>query len=181
MFHDTVHNEQVSLRGPGDGFPQGTGRKHPAVAETPRSIDDHNLTVARETQVLQAIVGNDDVNAMLDERMRGCNTVASHHCYASGTAAQQQRLIPDVLPTRLSAHQAAPLLGPRSVTSGDDAHFQAVPSQLAREPDHQGRFARATYGQVSYDDYRFANSMGCQPSVRKGIAAQSDHRVVEPR
>src|SRR6185437_15939600 len=117
MFHRTIHNQEVGLRRSRERLPQWTGREHTTVTKAPGAINHDDLAVPRETQVLQAIVGDNDVNTPLNERTRGRDTIATHYRHATRTAGYEQGLVANILPTRLGAHQARLLPAARSVTS----------------------------------------------------------------
>jgi|KBSMisStaDraftv2_1062788.scaffolds.fasta_scaffold24857_9 hypothetical protein len=76
MLRGAIQNQKVSVRRPGDRFPQRSGWEHAAVTKTPGAIDHHDLAITPETQVLQAIIGNDDVDTPLDESIGSGNAIA---------------------------------------------------------------------------------------------------------
>jgi hypothetical protein len=112
MFHGAIHNQEVSLRRSEDRLPQWTRREHAPVTKTPGAVDHHDLAITGQTQVLQAIIGNDDVNTVLDERARGCNAIAPHNRHTTRAPGYEHGFVANIPPTRLDAHQARLLPAP---------------------------------------------------------------------
>ena len=77
------------------GFTQRPGRQQPAVAEAARAVDHGDFEVALEAQVLQAIVADDDLGALLGRQLRGRNAVRTDDDDVHAALRVQQRLVTD--------------------------------------------------------------------------------------
>ena len=111
MFRRAVNNDEVGVSRAGNRVPQRAGRQHPTVAESPGTVDDHDLTVPCETQVLQSVVGDDDVDALRDQGTGSRYPVTPNQRGAACSSVQQQGLVAHVLPVRSVIHQARRLAG----------------------------------------------------------------------
>jgi hypothetical protein len=94
-----IHYQSVGSPGSRAPLPQRPRRQHPAITETARAIDDEDLAIAPHPQVLQTIIGEDDVDPSRNQLSCRGHTVARDEGQASGMPMENQRLIADVPPT----------------------------------------------------------------------------------
>ncbi len=79
VFGRSVENDQVDTQCPGRRLAQRACRQHPSVPKPPGAIEDDDLAVAGEPQMLQAIIGENDVDAVGDECLRGRYAITADH------------------------------------------------------------------------------------------------------
>ena len=87
-------------------FSQRSRWQQATVAEASGAVDDHDLRVARETQVLQAVVGQDDVAPLFGEQAGNGDTIVSDGDRREAPARDQSRLIADLLRRRRRSGEA---------------------------------------------------------------------------
>src|SRR5262249_33736864 len=152
-----------------------------AVAEAARTVDDHDLAIAFEPQVLQAVVGKDQLHTARDQGARSRDPVGTHHRRTAGTPAEYQGLIAHFLPWRRRGHEARLTLGVGAVTARYDPHLETAGAELARQPDRQRRLAGATHREIADHHHRPADRLAVQPARAVRAAAYAHDGAVEPR
>ena len=114
-------------------FAQRTGRQQPTVTETAGAVDHDDRTVARQTQVLQSVITQDQLRPACCEHPRPGDTIARHHRRAAAAPGEQKRLIAHFAPARVGAYGARGAVG-TTVAAREDADAAPTGAQLLREP-----------------------------------------------
>jgi hypothetical protein len=140
-------------------------------------VDDHDFAVAHQPQMLQAIVGQDDVRAICHRLARRGDPILGHEYRGLGTARQQQRFVTHFRSTAVQGHSRD---APRAaaITARDNGHAQSTGGQMHREPGHQRRLASAPHGEIAHHHHghRHARAIA-QPDPVQEIAQPHDRAI----
>ena len=90
------HDDRIDGLEPRGGLAQRARGQQPAIAEAARAVDDGDLDAARQSVMLQSVVGEDHVAPRMpgEERPAGGDPVAGDDDGIAG-AREQQRLVAD--------------------------------------------------------------------------------------
>ena len=174
--HDCVHALEPARR-----LPHRARRQQAPVTEFPRGVHDDDLVVARQAQVLQAVVADHDLRAFPLREARGRDAIGADHDHVRTAAGMQQRLVTDI--KRVVArrdHADAAGVSP-AVTAQHDTDAPAPRRELAREPRRYRRLARAADGEVPDHDHRHADPPALQHAGRIQAASCSHAEPEDPR
>ena len=130
-----------------------------------------DLDVAREGIVLQAVVGDQDVDVgmQVQQMASGLRAPAPDDDGTAGATRNQQGFVADVLRARRGQHFARRVLGP-AVAARDHARPHPGRAQLLREPDRQWGLAGAADEDIADD-----NDWNRQPFGFQDAGAEQDH------
>ena len=136
------HNQEVSSAAGGDGFAEDSCREQPLVFEVVRTVEHHNVQIARERKMLKAVVKQEYVDGMLllDALAFGKAIFAD----AKRNPALQ------TMPHQLDfvARAASAMIAPAQ--NRDALPFR---EKFFREPHNHGRLAGAANGQIADADH----------------------------
>ena len=74
-----VNNNRIYLPQTRSALAHRPGRQPPAVAEAADAVDHHNFAIALQRVVLQAIVGNDEIEGVTGEQRFNCGAALRRH------------------------------------------------------------------------------------------------------
>jgi hypothetical protein len=74
-------------------FPQGPRRQVKAVANTPLAVDDRDLNIARQTIMLETIIGHDYVSAQCNSGARIGNPIRAGDDRDAASLCDQHRFV----------------------------------------------------------------------------------------
>ena len=125
MLGGASDDDQVRARQLRERFAQRACGQHAAVAKAAGAIDHHQLAVARQAQVLQAVIRDHQVRAPGDECGHPCGPVRRHDRGTAAAPRQQHGFIPDFAPVGARGHRlhTAPVA---AVAARDDADVAAL-------------------------------------------------------
>jgi len=149
------------------------------VAEAATAVDHHELAATCETQVLEPIVAEDQLDRLARDLACSSDTVDADDHGAPGALAQQERLVADRAPIAIGRHAAHPV--PCGlVAARDDAHRDSGCGQALREPHDQRGLAGAPYGEIADDDHGHIEAHAAQPAPRVGATTRADDAAIRP-
>ena len=162
-----VHYQYVGARKARERLAQRARGQQAPITKSAHAVDDDDLAVARQTQMLQAVIGQDDIDAARQGARRR-QTVGGNNGRTPCAPGDDHRLIPDLAPRGAGTDRTWIAVGGTAVTARDNADRQAEFAQLARQPDGQRSLAGSTDREVAHDHDRFAGPSAAQPARRVG-------------
>ena len=156
-------------RGVGPGEPGEPLTEQPpgedvATSERIGGIDGHEIEIAGQTAVLEAVVEHDDVGAGHSRRRGGHDPIAAGNVQDSGEQQRQFGRFVALLPGR------------GRVSPADDRRLAVEGHQTADDPGHQGGLASAPEREVTDTYDREAGRRRGEPAAVVGGVAQGHHR-----
>jgi len=131
---------------------QRSGGEQPRIAKCAFTVDDCDLDVAIERVMLQAIVGDNDVDIRrIGEQCASGGGPIGANPYGHACFGEDQRLVTRVARS-VCCDDATNVIGTTTVTATDDARMKAALPQRGDERCNERRFAGATDGDVADDD-----------------------------
>ena len=153
--HDGVHAPDASHR-----FPQRARGQAAPVAE-PAFVDDHQFESSGETDVLQAVVADQDITLGMPtfEQGRGSKTIPPDSEGQAGLLCKQQRFVADFgCPARVLDQLRSP--GSGAVTARQEPRSKSVLPQTEGDGSGEWRLPRTARHQVSNHDHRRRRCIG---------------------
>jgi hypothetical protein len=178
---------QIRPRGAPLGLAQRPRRQAAAVAVPAGAVLHQDLATAPQPIVLESVVGDDDVAAVLAHQGTGNgDAVRAHrHRHAAvrrqqhGLVAEQRRVAVRRDQSHGRAHgrssRAAAAVAPRR-----NAGPQATLAEMARQPAHQRRLARAADAEIADHDHRRAHREARKPATPIQRRPQRRNAAVGP-
>ena len=172
-------------------FAQWSCRQQQPVAEAARRVDHRDLIVARQPQVLQTVVTDDDPGTLLHGEPGGRDTVGADHDHLGTAARMQQCLVTHFgrVVGRDHDPRRSGMAGP--VAAHHDSDPMPAQLQLAPQPERHRRLACSADGEIPDNDdwYRYplaAQDAGAiEPATQRDQQqeneAQRPERQAEPR
>ena len=148
----------------GEPLTEQTAGEDMATAERIGGIDGHEIEIAGQTAVLEAVVEHDDVGAGRRRRRGGHDPIAAGDVQDSGEKQRQ------------FGRFVAPLPGRGRVSPAHDRRLAVEGRQTADDPGHQGGLAGAAEREVADTHHREAGRRRGQPAAVVGGVAQGHHR-----
>ena len=145
------------------GLAQQPGRQQETVAGA-TAIQHTEFQVALQGQVLQAVVGHDDLGGRVGRQQRsgGLNAAKGNKRGCPGALANQQAFVTHLLCEALCQNFAAVRRG-SAMTAGNHAHLPALGPQVIHQGHDDGRFAHATdHHTADHNDWD-TNRLNAQP------------------
>src|ERR1700754_494350 len=147
------------------------------IAEAPLAVDHADLDIAAQAIMLQAVIGEDQIAARLDEKLRRFRTFATDR-HRNAALPDQAGLVAHyggivvARPEIRSAFAAA-------VTAADDARNETALLQRFRQGDDQGCLAGAADGDVADDHDRHRKAYDARRITAKALGATTDDVAIE--
>jgi len=121
------------------GFAQGPRRQAAAIAQATGAIDHGDLDVARQLQVLQAVVQQQHIGAKLHRLPSGeCALRMDDHLDLAQTALEQQRFVAHLGGAIFGANTTRLALDPGAVAPADDGGMPALGLEATGQPVREG-------------------------------------------
>jgi hypothetical protein len=170
-----VHHHQVCAEQALDRLTQWPRRQHCAIAEAARTVHHDDRKVAAKRQVLQAVIGDDEVTSAISQQPGSSSPPRADRNGTDSAPRQQQRLIAHQLRIVIHAHHPRPALS-AAVAAQHDAGLAAAGAQLLGQPQHQWSLARTAGGEIADHDDRYAGVSACQQTGAIHAAAQTGNK-----
>jgi hypothetical protein len=145
-------------------------------------VEDEDLDVAAEREVLQPVVGDDGVDAVvgLQQGMGGGHAIAADDHRHARAPREKQRFVADVVRCVVRCHPPGHVVGRAApaVATRDDARHAPRCTQRLDDREHGRRLAGAADEQVADDDHRHRQHGRFSPAAAVGRTAQPHERAV---
>src|SRR6202163_930585 len=160
---------QIGAVDSGDGFSKTAGRQEKLLAERAHRIDQKNIDVAREPKVLETIVEDEDANVA---RLQAASLRKAVFADAKQHAALQSVL-----------HQLDFIAGANgaAIAATENGNALTFGKEFFREPNHHGRLAGTTHGDVAHTDDYAIQALLPEPSVCIEPGAELHRRTIKQR
>ncbi len=162
------------------GAREGTRREPPPIAEATLSVDHHDLAIARQGVVLQAVIAHDHVAARLGQKPRSCRPIAADGHRRMRPRREQHRLVADhawIVRGIDQTHGG----GGAAIAARHDARPKAPLAQPLDEPMHERGLARSADAQVADDHHGHRQARRRVPAPRVRPAAQARCGAIQQR